>query len=273
MDSKKKMITTIVLLITLLLSFFVFADMATDPSNFQSTIASLDEKSDNVLALATSSAAISTVITTLPGDTAEPLADKFADLSSTMMVILCAIFMEKYLVTLSGLVAFKVLFPLAILLLIVNLYKRSEISKVVAGKMFILGICLILLVPISTTITSFIEETYSVSMEANIQEAEDIEQMIDEDINEKDGIIDKIIKKFKGGLSGIIEKIKRVFRSFIEMTALLIVTSCVIPLLTLAVLLWLLNMIFGLNMPIKNIANLAQYGSRFRNQIKESRMN
>lgn len=55
-----------------------------------------------------------------------------------------------------------------------NLHKESVTSKVAAVKMAILEISLILLVLIGTTINSFIKETYAISVEDNLQEAEDI---------------------------------------------------------------------------------------------------
>ena len=54
------------------------------------------------------------------------------------------------------------------------LHKESVTSKVAAVKMAILEISLILLVLIGTTINSFIKETYAISVEDNLQEAEDI---------------------------------------------------------------------------------------------------
>ena len=94
-----KLIVTAILVVCIFVSFFALSGVFSSPETYDETIATLDEKSNNVLALATTSAAISTGLTMLPGDTASPMADQIADLSSTMMIIMCAIFLEKYLLT------------------------------------------------------------------------------------------------------------------------------------------------------------------------------
>lgn len=63
----------------------------------------------------------SALITLLPGDTATPIAEKMADVSGYLLVVLCAIYLEKYLVTITGYVAFTYLIPIACGLWIFNL--------------------------------------------------------------------------------------------------------------------------------------------------------
>ena len=44
------------------------------------------------------------------------------DLSGYFVVVLCAIFLEKYLVTITGFAAFKVLIPIACVLISANVF-------------------------------------------------------------------------------------------------------------------------------------------------------
>ena len=48
------------------------------------------------------------------------MREQLADLSSHFLVVLCAIYLEKYLLTLTGFLAFKILIPVACLAYILN---------------------------------------------------------------------------------------------------------------------------------------------------------
>ena len=64
-----------------------------------------------MLELTAASTAASAAITLLPGDTATPIAEKLADLSGYFLIVLCAIFLEKYLLTITSYVSFTILIP------------------------------------------------------------------------------------------------------------------------------------------------------------------
>ena len=104
------------LLLLGVLSFCWAAPFMTQPEIYQRSIDSLQAKQETVLELTAASTAASAAITLLPGDTATPIADKLADLSGYFLIVLCAIFLEKYLLTITAGAAFRLLFPLACLL-------------------------------------------------------------------------------------------------------------------------------------------------------------
>ena len=98
MNNKRKQIIKIVIpLIIALLSVFVFARFTTSTEYHAKTIQSLNEKKTTVMELTAASTAASAAITLIPGDTGTPIAEKLADLSSYFLVVLCALFLEKYL--------------------------------------------------------------------------------------------------------------------------------------------------------------------------------
>ena len=109
--NKQKCITAVILLLVAILSITVIGKYASAPENHQKTIASLDEKKQTVMELTAASTVTSALITLLPGDTATPIAEKMADVSRYLLVVLCAIYLEKYLVTITGYVAFTYLIP------------------------------------------------------------------------------------------------------------------------------------------------------------------
>ena len=96
---QKKTLFVVIPLLIALLSVFVLSGPASSPDLHGSTLAALEEKQTTVLELSAASAAASAAITLIPGDVATPIADKLADLSSHFLLVLCAVFLEKYLLT------------------------------------------------------------------------------------------------------------------------------------------------------------------------------
>ena len=99
--SKKTPILAVLLVLAAFFSVFVVSKFAVSPQVHANTIAALEEKQSTVLELTAASTAASAAITLLPGDAATPIAEKLADLSSGFLVVLCAIYLEKYLLTIT----------------------------------------------------------------------------------------------------------------------------------------------------------------------------
>ena len=58
------------------------------------------------------------------------IANKLADLSSYFLIVLCAIYLEKYLVTITGYAAFKILVPIAcVFFLRVSVVEERDIAS------------------------------------------------------------------------------------------------------------------------------------------------
>jgi len=99
-------------------SFYMVAQKTSTPEFHEQSIQYLDK--NTVMTLAVSSAAISTSITILPGDTGTPIANDLADLSSKFLLVLGAIYLEKYALTLTCMVIFKYIIPILCLAWLVN---------------------------------------------------------------------------------------------------------------------------------------------------------
>ena len=169
LDSKK-CITAAVLLLVAILSITVVGKYASAPENHQKTIASLDEKKQTVMELTAASTVTSALITLLPGDTATPIAEKMADVSGYLLVVLCAIYLEKYLVTITGYVAFTYLIPIACGLWIFNLIFANTTVRKLAAKLAVFGLAISFVVPASVKISDLIGDTYQAQIEATIED-------------------------------------------------------------------------------------------------------
>ena len=62
-----------------------------------------------------------------------------------------------------------------------------------------------------------------------------------------------VTENITSGVSSGIEKAKEVLSKFIDAIAVLIITTCVIPIAVMIFLIWIIKMIFGINIPVKNI--------------------
>lgn len=266
----KNMLVVIIAAVIAVVSFTAAAEHFSNPKTYETTIESLDDKRNDVLAMTASSASISTALTLLPNDIATPIADNLADLSTTLMIVLCAIFLEKYMLTLAGLVTFKFLIPLACILFILFRFSGKVGLAVTAAKLAMLGICIVLLVPASTAATTFIEDTYSVSIQENVTEAEDAAEVIEENKDKDDGFLTGLFRDAKEGAESMRNKVKNILSNFIEAAAILIITSCVIPILTLWLLIWAANNIIGIHINVSRgkLAAFARSGSGIRKNIR-----
>ena len=83
-------------------------------------------------------------------------------------------------------------------------------------------------------------------METTIKEAQDITDEIDESSDSEGNILDQAISKIKGGISGLLEKGEELLNRFIEAIAVMMVTSCLIPIVVLLFAFWIIRMLFGI---------------------------
>ena len=79
------------------------------------TITYLDEKKTTALELCAGATALSAAITLIPGDTGTPIAEKLTDLSGYFLIVVSAIYLEKYLLTILGALTFRWLIPAAMI--------------------------------------------------------------------------------------------------------------------------------------------------------------
>lgn len=273
-EKQKKIIFALIPIVIALLSFFVIARFTSSTEFNAKTIQSLDDKKTTVMELAAASTAASAAITLIPGDVGTPIANKLADLSSYFLIVLSAIYLEKYLVTITGYAAFKILVPIACVFFSGYLLWRKEILRVVAQKFLLFGLAVYLVIPASVKVADMIETTYASSIESTIEAAkqttDEIEsetgesgQVDDKSSNEKSqsdsdsdskenagGFFSGLFNKVQEGVSTATANVENVLNNFIEALAILLVTSCLIPILVLIFFVWLVKMLLGLNIDI-----------------------
>lgn len=293
---KQRCITAAVLLLVAILSITVVGKYVSAPENHQKTIASLDEKKQTVMELTAASTVTSALITLLPGDTATPIAEKMADVSGYLLVVLCAIYLEKYLVTITGYVAFTYLIPIACGLWMLNLIFANATVRKLAAKLAVFGLAISLVVPASVKISDLIGDTYQAQIEATIEDAKNTQNILEnsgvvddtnatettgtgtteasgtvtgnvqEKENNNSGSVSNIFDWAKDAISGakdsvanvvenvtvsteeLVQKVENSLNHFIEAVAVMIITSCVIPMLVLLLFFWMVKIVLDVDL-------------------------
>lgn len=260
---KEKAIIAAVIAAVALVSLIVFANIASNPETYTGIIGTLDEKKGNVMVLATTTTAASAAISALPNDMGTPIADKLVDFSSYFMVILAVIYLEKFLLTTLGFLGFGILIPVACALFAVAVFlRRGTLTRVnlqrLGTKLAAFGLALALVVPVSVWLTDNVDDTFDESLAASnaaAQEAtEQLEESTQEQAQEDPGLLGGIANAVQEGWNGLtqgaqqaLDSLGEQLNTMIDTLAVMIVTSCLIPLLVLILFLQLVKIITGLD--------------------------
>ena len=245
-ENRKNTVILIICVILALISFFMIAPKMADPATFSKTIESLDDKKTTVAELTAASTAASAAITLLPNDIGTPIAEKLVDLSGYFILIFSAIYLEKFLTTLAGYIAFRYLIPIALIGLGINRFFGFELIRRFGMRLIAFALILVLLVPASVGVSNLIERTHEYSIQQTIDEANSASDEINEkNDSENANALQEFFNKVKGGVSGQLKKFETILSNFIDAVAVLIVTTCVIPIVVLLLLLMLVRQFFG----------------------------
>lgn len=265
------------------LSIFVLARFSADPVLLGGVRDSLDEQQATVGSLAAGATALSAALSLVPQGALEPLANQLADVSGWFVVIIASIILQKILITVAGPAAFGLIVPLACLLGIIALYTRRVAFRSLAIRFAAFGLVLCFAVPASIVISNALTSTYagltSAAAEAE-QVAEDAEDAIAADAEEAakptddgdDSLLDSVgdwiagaaedVGDAVGGALNSLNEIKDdavgALNSYMEKFALLIVTTCVMPLLVMLLLGWVIKLLFSVDIAVGRLGHTLQ---------------
>lgn len=250
----------VLLIIAALLSEFVGRPHFENVETWSSTIEVIDAKKDNVLALTTSTIALSAAISALPDDTGTPVAEQLTQLSGNLGIVLAVLYLEKYLLTVLGFLSFGVLGPAAFVLLAASLLAHGRLSTghtlfILGVRILLVGIIAVTVVPASVWVTQRIDETYQISIsqtepEGSAEESKPTDSESQENKNFWDSIASgaaQLVSNLKDGIKSVTDGVVEQVTNLIEGAIVMIVTSCLVPLLVLAVFLWMGHSLMGID--------------------------
>ena len=247
MNFKKIMITALLFLFAVI-SFTMIAPRAADPANHRHSIEQTEDKIASVMTLSGGAAATSATLSLLPGDICTPLAEQLAELAKYFLLILSALYLEKFLITLSGYISFMCLIPLACVILGIAVIRGRRDFLRTALKIALIAVIIFLIVPASVKLSDMVYRTQESKVSDTIEQYNDL--------GIEDGSDTGLIGELSSITSGTIDKITSFMDNMLESLAVMIVTACVIPLLVFAFLIWLVRVIFSANVLVMDAKTL-----------------
>lgn len=252
-----------VLVLIALVSAFGLRPHFEKPETWSSTVSVLDEKKANVLGLTATSVALSAGISAIPGDTGTPIAEQLSQLASNLGIVLAMLYLEKYLLTILSFLSFGILIPLSCLLFIVSVCMHNRLStsrmmRILGTRIIVVALIALAVVPASVWVTERIDEAYEVSVVQVSDSVDDTADQADTSADDEDtgsgNLIDDLINAatdlgntVTSGLQSVTDDVIAQVNNIIEGAVVMIVTSCVIPILVLLVFMWLGHVLLGID--------------------------
>ena len=237
------------LVLAMVVSALPVANKAMSPETHEKTIASIDEKTVTVLKLTAATSLASAGISVLPGDTATPIAEKLADFTEYFLLTLVVLYAEKYLMTIMGAAAFRILIPIALALVVAGMFWKPQLTRRLALKLGVVALALYLVIPLSIKVSDVIYNTYEDSINNTLTAAQEFtdETNVIAEAGEDKGLIASALDRLSETADTLANKAANILNRFVEALAVMIVTSCIIPILVLVFFLWVIKQITGLD--------------------------
>lgn len=230
------------------------------PEAHGSTIQTLDEKKDNVLGMVATSTTLSVAVSAAPDDIGSAVSDQLMDISANLGIVLGVLYLEKYLVAILSTVGFGFIIPIGFAVLaFAALGCRMPWNGIwrLGVKLLLLGTILVTVIPVSTQVSNVIDRTYEVSKAAREEQREqeakarkDAAAEEKEDRSFLESIGDFFVnlpKNMVNGAKELGEGTLNAVNDLIESFAVMVVTSCVIPIMVLLFSLWIGNTLLGID--------------------------
>ena len=278
-------------MIVMIIFSFTFGQLvASSPAHHAKRIDYLEEKQNNAKALIGAASVTALLISLTPDDMATPNADQIANIGKDFLIVLAAVTAEQYMLTITGFIAFCIIIPIGLFLLLLYLIFKGDTWKQLGVKLCIFGLVLYSIVPVSIRISGLIEDTYQEAVNETLKASEELKQEFDLAEAETEGLD---LSEFEGDeeteakkpwyeavagtisdagnavgetISGAAEGAKRAVGSvvgavtsipdlpekaaalvnrFIDAFVVMLVTTCVLPVLTMLGAVWVVNLVLG----------------------------
>ena len=257
---KEKLAKILFMIFLMVLSFSVLTRIIPESKFVQETIQHLEESQNTIMKFSGTTIATSLSLSALPNDFASPLASTVSDLNTYFIFIFAVLFVEK-LVVIEGIkIALVWMIPAACILYIAAILTSKEMFKNFAKKLLILGISIIMVIPISTHFTETVCADYLTYVDETIEEADAGANKINElmaEENEDATFFDKLTDAFKTAIrdvNDLLAYFKNVVKKCVNSFAVMIVTTFVLPMLTMLLFRWLLTELFALHLPVPKVS-------------------
>ena len=265
-----------ILALAIILSCTVLGNKLTDPATYSHTIQVLDKNRTTVLTLTAASAAASAAVSTLPDDYCTPISEQLSELTSWFMMILGFIYLEKYLLTILGAAACYLLFPIGCGALLIHCFFPNGFLRSLGTKLVAVGLVLVIAIPGGVWVSDRINDIYSESIAMTVQSADAVsESLMQEELDENresTSLIDQaksLMGDLTGTVAGVIRQFRNMLNRFIEAAAVMVVTTCIIPVLVILFFLWIVKTLFSIPVSVPTLPARPKKSRPHRTEEKE----
>ena len=243
------------LLLIAAISFFAATSFMPETDFVKDSLASLEQSSSTVMKFSAATLSTSLAISALPDDFATPLAESLTDMNVYFVAILVVLFLEKVLLRYGIKLAFSVIIPWACIAGILSIALKKHMLKNFAVRLCVFGLALAFVVPCSTHITDIVAADLTAYVNQTITETEDGADKLNEAMEggtEDKNIFEKLSELFQSAIrdiSDLMLHFQNTIRKCMNSIAILILTNCVMPVLTFFVFKWILKETFHIALP------------------------
>lgn len=240
------------LLVVALVSATVVRGYASSLDHNVGVFQTLDEKKANATGLLAASASSATAISLIAGERGAPIAEKLMDLSTCFLIILAVLYLEKYLLLILGTVLFGLGIPVTCGIGVVTIFKPGW--KWLLEKVMKVTLCLLIvycMIPLGVWMSDSIDATYQATIDGLVNDASATEDVVADEEESEQSFWDRVKGTFSGivdGAKNALSWAKETLSRFVEAIAVMLVTTCIIPLLPLAAGYYLVKWLFKKDM-------------------------
>ena len=249
-------IKILLLLVVAAVSFFGLTSWVPDSSFVEQSVEHVEESNNTVMKFSAATLSTSLAISALPDDFATPLAESLSDMNIYFVAILVVLFLEKILILYGVKMAFAIIIPLACGVGVLALLTKKNFLKSFAVRVCILGLAVALVVPCSTHITGIVAADLTAYVDNTIEETSDGADKLNEAVEggaEDQTVFERLSDLFQTAVSGVSDLMlhfQNTIRQCMNSIAILILTNCLMPLMTFFILKWILKELFQIAIPL-----------------------
>lgn len=267
--TRPEIISIIVLLLLIVLSVTFINDHLSSPEFHSKTISVLNEQKTDALTLSVAVTGASTALSMLPTDTASPIAEELADLSLPLFLIVAVIYLEIFLLTTFGWITSTFLLPAVCLLAIAFILYRKEYLLVWIKKILVLSLALIMLIPVSASITAHIEDTFSETVNQRMHAASHIANAAESEEEDGNAVL-SFFSDLADNVASMVDAARNMLSTLVDAVAILTITSCIVPILTCLLFLQALRFALNAEIPSRYLALLIPPTKKDRQNLEEA---
>lgn len=271
-SAKSKLLWIFILVIAIIISRGALCKHYSSVETYSEIIQELNDEKNTALSLTAGAAAASTIVSAMPNDLATPIANKLSDLTTPLLVITCVLYLEKFLLTPIAFLSYAWIIPIACLILGIHIWKNHEFTKQLGIRLLILGIILPQIIPTGVTVSTLVQKTYEESIEQTLAETEELAKEAEKIVEEKDkGFFENFIDKIQDEVEKYVQKVENMLTKYVDAIAVMLITTCAIPILVLLSFMWIIKTLFELDIDM-GIVKTAMTPKRKKEERHEKKL-